>query len=111
VRDSGEDRILDGVGNGGFPDRRPVRSRLRVQGAEELLDVERDTIGPRVDGVGDLAWGRQSGIEDERRDERGLGGGQGAEPQLLGDPLRDQAGAPGAQTAARRHILGPVIAR
>ena len=89
---------------------RPIRSGVRAQGAQKLLDVEGDAVRPLVDGVRDLTWRRQAGIEDQRRHERGLGCGQRAEPQLLGHPLGDQAGAPGAQAAARRHVLRPVIA-
>ena len=49
---------------------RPFAPSFRAERPEQLLDVERDAIGPLVDGGRDLAWGGEPGIEDERRDER-----------------------------------------
>ena len=61
-----------------------LRSGVRAQCAQKLLDVEGDAVRPLIDGVRDLTRRRQTGIEDQRRDERGLGCGQagrGAAPR------------------------------
>ena len=110
LRDPRDDRILDGVGHVRLADGTAVRARLRAQRAQQLLDVERDAVGPLVDGSRHVTWGRQAGVEQERRDQRGLGLVERVEPELLGDALGDQARAPGAQVGAARDLLGPVIA-
>ena len=109
-RDPGEDRVLDRLGDAGLADRRAVGPRLGAQRPEQLLDVERDPVGPLVDGGRDIARGRQAGVEDQRRDERRLGGIERDEPDLLGDPLGDQPRAPLAKARPARHVLGPVVA-
>ena len=50
----------------------PSERASALSAPEQLLDVERDAIGPLVDGRRDVARGRQAGVEQERRDQGGL---------------------------------------
>ena len=54
-----------------------------VEGGQELLDVERDAVRPRVDGLDDVAWRGQVAAEDQRRGDAGLIERQRAELDLL----------------------------
>ena len=91
LRDPGDDRILDRVGDGGFADRRPIGSRLGAQRAEKFLDVQRDAVRPLEHRGRDLARRWEPGIEDQGRYQGGLRLGQRDEPEFLRDPLRDEA--------------------
>ena len=72
--------------------------------------MERDPVGPLVDGGRDVARGGQPGVEDERRDQGGLGRVERGELDLLGDPLRHQPGTPLAKARPAWHVLRPVVA-
>ena len=110
VRRAGRDRVLDRLGHAGLADRGAVGPRIGAERAEQLLDVERDPVGPLVDRSRDVARRGQAGVEDQRRDESRLGWSSGVEADLLGDPLGDQARAPVPQARPGRHVLGPVVA-
>ena len=56
-------------GTRGFADRGAVHACLGAERAEQLLDMERDPVGPLVHRGGDVARGRQPGPEEERRHE------------------------------------------
>ena len=105
-----EHGVLDRVRDGRLADRQAVRARLRAERPEQLLDVERDAVGSLVDRVRDLARGREAGVEDQRRDERGLRPGERRQPDLLGDALGQQPRPPVAQARAGRGLVGPVAA-
>ena len=75
-------------------DRAPVRPRLVAERPEQLLDVERDAVGPLVDGVDHLARRRQPGPQDQRHDERRLVVRERRQPRLLGQPLAQQPRSP-----------------
>ena len=89
---------------------RAVDARLGAERAEQLLDMERDAVGPLVHRGRDVARRRQPGAEQEGRDEGRLAGIERHDPELLGDPLGDQARAPLPQARPARDILGPVVA-
>ncbi len=91
AREPDQDRVLDGVRDAGFADRGAVDARLGAERAEQLLDVERDAVGPLVHRGRDVARRRQPGTEEEGRDEGRLAGIERHDPELLGDPLGDQA--------------------
>ena len=109
-RDPGDDRVLDGLGDARLADRRAIGSSLGAERPEQLLDVERDPVGPLVDRGRDIARGGQPGVEDQCRDESRLRGIEPHQPDLLGDPLGDESGAPLAKARTARHVLGPVVA-
>ena len=48
------------------------RGAVGAERAEQLLDMERDAVGPLVDRGRDVARCRQAGIEEQGRDEGGL---------------------------------------
>ena len=108
MAESRQNGVLDRVRDSRLPDREAIRPRLGVESPEELLDVERDPVRPIVDGVSDLARGRQTRVEDERGHERGFGFRQRRQPDLLGDALGQEPGAPVPQGRARRSLVGPV---
>jgi hypothetical protein len=110
LRDPGDDGILDGVGDGGLPNGPSVRSPLRTQRAEELLDMERDPVCPPEHGRNDLSRRREPRVEEQGRDEGGLRLGQRREPDFLRDPLGDEPCPPVPKARAGRHLLGPVVA-
>ena len=103
-----EHRVLDRVRDRRLADRQAVRACLRIERPEQLLDVERDPVGSLVHGIHDLARGRESGVEDERGDERGLRPRERHQPDLLGDALRQQPGPPVAKGGAGWTLVGPI---
>ena len=106
--DALENRVLQGVRHGGVADRAAVRPFVLGDRPEQLFDVERKAVGPRVDRGDDVARRRQTGAEDERRHERRLLEGQGCESRLLGDALRQEPRPPLPQESARRELVGAI---
>jgi hypothetical protein len=90
-------RVLEGLRHGRVQDGPAIRKPLSAERAAQLLDVQRDAVRPCVDGVDDVARGRQSRPEDQRGHERRLVTAQPTEADLLGDPLRHQPRSPLAQ--------------
>ena len=109
-REAREDGILDGVRHGRLADGEAVGPGLGAQRAEQLLDVERDAVGPLVDRLDDFAWGGQPRIEDQRRHKGGLGRVERREADLFGDPLGQKAGSPVAEVHPGRGLVGAVAA-
>jgi len=104
----GEDRVLERVGNGGPEDRPAVGGRAIADRGEELLDEERDAVGPPEDRVDDLACRRQPRSEEEGRHESGLLAGQPPEADLLGEALVHEAGPPFAVDRAVGQLVEAV---
>ena len=64
-------------------------ARLREH-AEQLLDVERDAVGPGVDRGRDVARNRQARLDQERRHPRRVLGRQAGQADFLGLALGEQ---------------------
>ena len=109
MRHPGKDGVVDRLGHSRVADRGAIRPCLGAEGPEQLLDVERDPVGPLEDRGRDLARGRQARVEDERRREGRLLAGQRPKPDLLGDALGDQADTPVTQARSRRDVFDPVV--
>ncbi len=106
--DALENRVLQSVRHGRVADRAAVRPFVLGDRPEQLFDVERNAVSPRVDRVDDVARRRQTGAEDERRHERRLLEGQGRESRLLGDALCQEPRPPLPQEGARRELVGAI---
>jgi hypothetical protein len=109
-RDALENGILKGVRHGSFTDRMAVEPLVLCDRPEQLLDVERNPVGPRVDRVHDIARRRQTGAEDERRHQRGLLARQGCESHFLGDALGQEPRPPFAQQCPGRELVAAIRA-
>jgi hypothetical protein len=70
--------------------------------------VQRDAVRALVDRVRDLPRGGKARGEDERRHERGVPRAEAIEPQLLTEPLRQEACSPLAMDRARGQLVKAV---
>ena len=77
-------------------------------GSDELLDVERQSVGALVDSPDELGRGRQTGRQQERRHRRGVLEGQPLETDLLGSALCQQARSPVTERGPGRRLVAAV---
>ena len=100
-----QDRVADGVRHVGLADPPAIGSRIVVEGRQQLLDVQRDAVGPLVDRLDHVARSRQLAAKDQRRRDRGLLDGQRSEPDLFGVALAEDARSPFAVDAVGRELV------
>ena len=106
--DPGEDCVLDRVRNLRLADLPAVDAGVRIERAEQLLDVQGEPIRPLVDRLHDLTRRGQAGVEDQGRHQSGLLAGEWGETDFLGQALADQPGPPFAEEGAGWQLLGSV---
>ena len=102
-------RVGDRVGDVDVADPPTVGAGLVIERREELLDVERDPVRPRVDRLDDFPGSRQLAAQDQRRREARLVSREGAQPDLLGEPLAQQARPPLAVDRVDRELLAAIV--
>ena len=107
-REARQDRVLDRARHMRVADRLAVGARVVAEGAEQLLDVERDAVGALVDRAHHLARGGEPGRQDQRRHQRRLVVGERREPRLLGAALAEQPRPPLAVVRVERHLVRAV---
>ena len=73
VGQPGKHRVLDRLGNARLADGEAVRPRIVTQRTKQLLDMERDPVGPFVHGSRNLARSGQTRIEDQSGHESRVG--------------------------------------
>ena len=101
-------RVLEGLRHRRVQDGPAVREPLSADRAAQLLDMERDAVGPGVHGVDHVARRGQAGPEDQGRHQRRLVAGQAAQADLLGEPLRDESRAPLPKHDPGEGLVAPV---
>ena len=103
-----KDRIFDGLGNLGGADGLRAHTGRRRQQAEQLLDVERDPICPRMDRIHDVAGGRQPGADEQGRHRRRIRRGEPGQPHLLRLPAAEEPRTPLPHRGAGEELVATV---
>ena len=101
-------RILEGLRHVGVQDGPAVREPIPADRAAQLLDMERDAVGPGVHRVDHVARRGQAGPEDQGRHQRRLVAGKATQADLLGEPLRDESRAPLTKHDPSDGLVAPV---
>ena len=92
----------------GLSDSPAVRARIVIQRGQQLLDVQRDAVGPLLDRLDHIARSRQLAAKDQRRGDRRFLDRQRTKPDLLGVTLAEDARSPFSVDAIGRELVRPI---